>query len=200
MMKIVPNLFLLGLLALPVSMHADEVEAIRNVFTTFQSSLLAGDTVKAADTLAPSVTTYYDKLKPLAASNSTLPATTPPVDRLVVEVLRQRAGPQASKQSLAEMTAEGLRQGWIKLDGLQDVQIGAVSVTGNTATAGLIIKQEPTSWGIPFLKTAAGWKMDPLAFYKMGDFLLKAETARNGFDEQKTIHDIVASLPAKKKI
>ncbi len=200
MMKIASALLLLGLLALPVSTRADEAEAIRAVFTNFQHHLLSGDTVKASEALAPSVIAYYDKLKPLSANNSPLPTSTPPVDRLIVEVLRQRAGAQASKQSLAEMAAEGIRQGWIKLDGLEDIQIGTVSITGNTATAGLIVKQEPTSWGIPFLKTAAGWKMDPLAFYKMGDFLLKAETARNGFDEQKTIHDIVAALPTKKKI
>lgn len=199
MMKIASTLLVVCLLALPTAGRADEAESIRGVFTTFQSNLLAGDTVKAAEALAPSVSTYYDKLKPLAANNSALPATTPLVDRLVVEILRQRVGEQASKLTLPALAAEGLRQGWINLDGLQDIQIGAINVTGNTATAGLIIKQESTSWGIPFLKTASGWKMDPLAYYKMGDFLLKAETARNGFDEQKTIHDIVASLPARKK-
>lgn len=200
MMKMLRPLCLLLPLLLVLPARADDAGDIRSVFTTFKSQLLAGQTSQAAEALAPSLNEYFQQLKPLVLkANNPLPATTPVVDHLLVEILRQRAGAKIANQSLADVAADGLRQGWIKLDGLEDVQLGAINVTGQSATGALIVKGSPTSWSAPFLKTSAGWKIDPLAFYKIGDFLLKTEIARNGFNEQKTINEIAASLNAKKK-
>lgn len=200
MMKMLLPLCLLALLLPAFPAVADDAGEIRTVFATCKEQLLAGQTTQAAGALAPSVNAYYEQLKSQALKGaSSLPASTPSVDRLLIEILLQHAGSKLANQTLADVAANGLHQGWIKLDGLQDVQLGTIHVTGQTATGALLVKGKPTSWSAPFLKTPDGWKLDPLALYRIGDFLLKTEIARNGFNEQKTIHAIAASLNAKKK-
>lgn len=191
---------ILASLLSPLAVHADDAEAIRNVFASLKSDLLSGNTVKAANALAPSVASYYEQLKPFAINRSApLPANMPVVDHLVVEILRQRAGTNLANLHIADIATEGIRNGWIKLDGLNDIQLGAITVNGSNATGALIIKNTPSSWSLPFLKSGGDWKLDPLAFYNIGDLLLKTEIARNGFNEKKTVDSIVASLPTKKK-
>lgn len=178
--------------------RADDEATIRSTFDSFKSSVLAHNTTLAAALLAPSTNEYFERLKPLAISANPLPSSLPLVDHLLVEILRQRATGKVQGKTLAAVAAEGIDAGWISLKGLEDVTLGAVAVTGNSASGALVVKQQPTSWAVPFVKSGDKWKIDPLAYYKLGDFLLKAEMARNGFNERKTIDNVVSSLPKKK--
>lgn len=196
--RFIPLLLVAGLFISVNTLRADDESSIRSTFATFKSSVLAGNTTQAAKLLAPSALDYFERLKPLAMNAKPLPTDLPVVDHLLVEVLRQRAQGQVQGKDLAAVAAEGMQAGWIQVKGLEDVALGSVTVTGHSASGVLIVKNAPTNWSVPFAKNGDGWKIDPLAYYTLGDFLLKAEMARNGFNEKKTIDSVVASMPRKK--
>jgi hypothetical protein len=192
----------LTLIALPVatlSVHADDATDIQGVYTHFKTTILAHDTQKAAEAFAPSTFAYFDKIKSLAAKSSPVEISKLPVlDHLAVEILIKYAGTNLSQLTLPQIAADGIQKEWIQLEGLNNISLGAVTVNGSNAFAQVIVKDKPTKWSIPFVKTETGWKLDPLSYYKMGELILRAEVMRHKFDESGTINNIVDSMQKKK--
>lgn len=156
------------------SPSADEA-AVRLAFDRYKDAALAGDGAAAAAALADTTASFYDEARnaALTATKREL-ASLPPVQRLTALVMRGTLASDTLRSSSPEgLLVAAVDAGLIGEQGVKNVEIGEVTVSGDTATASAVVGGSSTPVELAFTQEGGEWKFDLLPLL---------EVARAGFE------------------
>jgi hypothetical protein len=140
----------------------DPVQAVKAAFDGYRAALKEGDGVTAARIVDSQTLKYYGTMKQMAL---TAPAAKVKqqsfLDRLMIVILRLRVElDRLRAMSSKQLFAHGVEQGWISKNSVANVQLGAVSVTKNTAVAQALRQGKPIPLSFSFHKEGGRWRFD----------------------------------------
>lgn len=174
------------------SPSADEAESVRLAFERYKDAALAADGAAAAAALADTTASFYD-----GARNAALTATQqelaalPPVERLTALVMRGTLDPETLRSSSPkELLVAAVDAGLIGEDGVRNLELGEVTVSGETATASAVARGSSTPIDLAFKREEGQWRFDLLPLLEV------AQAGFEGAAEQQgvTVDQLVETL------
>ncbi|MGW6932724.1 hypothetical protein ACWGE0_21895 [Lentzea sp. NPDC054927] len=179
--------------ATPAPAPTDESQ-VRAAFETYTKAGVAKDGDTAVPVMANSYLAMYDNARKLALTGTEQQVAAVPVSRRgFVYALRRDVDAAtlrtASPQELAKISVEN---GLVNEQAAANVKIGAVTVSGDTASAEVIAKGEVAPYRYSFVREEGAWKLDPkpmfdLADAAMADIAAKKNTTPDQMFEQAMI-------------
>lgn len=114
-----------------------DVAAVRGVFLGYKSALIAGDGKTAASLVDEATDTYFERLRDLALHGNEQEVKAHSfVERLLVLSMRQVLDRTTiESMSLADLIDVAMSEGWIAPQTLSQLDIGAIEVHGDEASA-----------------------------------------------------------------
>ncbi len=159
--------------------------AVRKVFNSYRSALLAGDGSTAAAFLTRSTYDYYDAVRRLALTGDAKTVQDQPLsDQMQILLYRARV-PRARLESLsaAGLIAHSIDQGWIGRSSAEKIQPGEVKVRGDAALVHVVIDGEDRGPGFRFDREEGAWRLDLVPVMRATDKSLRMALQRNGMSE-----------------
>jgi hypothetical protein len=149
----------------------DDTGAVHKAFETYTKAALAKDGAAAQGVLADTVSAYYDEARKLAltADDARL-AAVPTTQRLTVYVLRAEVEPAVLRDGTpADLLKTSFDQGLVGEDGIADLALGKVVVSGDQATAQAVVGGKEAPYSIAFLRQQGVWKVDIAPLMALAD-------------------------------
>jgi len=149
----------------------DDTGAVHKAFETYTKAALAKDGAAAQGVLADTVSAYYDEARKLAltASDDQL-AGVPTTQRLTVYVLRAEVEPAVLRAGTpADLLKTTFDQGLVGENGIAELTLGKVVVSGDKATAQAVVGGKEAPYSVTFLREQGGWKVDIVPLMTLAD-------------------------------
>ncbi len=184
-----------------------DAAAVVGVFEGYKAALMAGDGETAATLVDAGTLVYFGELQRLAltADEPTLKARTF-VDRLLVVSMRQVLAPaDLEVLELGDLMNLAVSEGWISPETVSQLDIGAVTVSGDQAVAEALSASLPTNSDDPegfdlhyqFFREQGAWKFGFSSLVDSLSRLVSEFTAQLGTDQDELIFLLVQSLTGK---
>ncbi|MFD9736509.1 hypothetical protein [Umezawaea sp. NPDC059074] len=155
----------------PTPAAPDDTGAVHKAFETYTKAALAKDGATAQGVLASTVSDYYDKARGLALTGTEADlATISPTRRLTVYVLRAEVEPGALRDGKpADLVKASFDKGLVGENGITDLVLGKVVVTGDKAVAPAVIGGQEAPYHVEFLREQGAWKVDIVPLMALAD-------------------------------
>lgn len=174
----------------------DEAAAVTLTFQNYKDAALAKDGTAAADLLADTTHAFYDESRTaaLTATEQEL-AALGPVERLTVLVMRgSLAADVLRSASPKKLLVAAVEAGLIGEAGTSNVDIGEVTVSGQTASAAAIVRGEVAPFDLAFVRQDGQWKFDLLPLLDLGRAGLEEAAKQQGM----TVDQLIESTLTQK--
>ena len=79
---------------------------------------------------------------------------------------------------------------------VQGIEIGPISITGNSASASVYYQKTLTALRLPFVKEGDAWEIDVMALLPYVEVLMRVDRAIKGETETQQIDQLVSKLPS----
>lgn len=155
----------------PAPAAPDDTGAVHKAFETYTKAALAKDGATAQGVLAGTASAYYDEARKLAltAEDDRLAAVST-TQRLTAYVLRAEVEPAVLRDGTpADLLKVSFDQGLVGEDGIADLALGKVVVSGDKATAQAVAGGKEAPYSIAFLREQGVWKVDIAPLLTLAD-------------------------------
>ncbi|HEX6345662.1 hypothetical protein [Umezawaea sp.] len=179
----------------PTSAAQDDTGAVHRAFETYTKAALAKDGATAQGVLADTVATYYDDARKLAltATDDQLTGITS-TQRLTVYVLRAEVEPALLRDgSPADLLRTSFDKGLVGEDGISDLALGKVNVTGDKASAQAVIGGREAPYTVDFVREQGVWKVDIAPLMTLADEGFTAAAEKQGTTVDALIDTVLVS-------
>ena len=149
----------------------DDTGAVHKAFETYTKAALAKDGATAQGVLADTVSKYYDDARKLAltAGDEQL-AGISSTQRLTVYVLRAEVEPAVLRSgSPADLLKISFDKGLVGEDGIAELALGKVNVTGDKASAQAVVGGQEAPYTVDFIREQGVWKVDIAPLMTLAD-------------------------------
>lgn len=174
--------------------------AIRGVFDSYRSALLAGDGAAAYEFLSQSSIDFYVEMRDLAltAPRAELVARSL-VDRLHVLTLRYVLAPQRlESMEPVDVVAYAVESGLIGQGTLQQQGLDEITVDGDEAEATILSEGSGTEFTYSFVQDPGGWKMDLLGVLDSANETFRDLIEEEGISETTFIFDTIEVITGQR--
>jgi hypothetical protein len=196
-----PDFIGMGGTGTPRDPPVDPEEApIRATFEAYRSALLARDGEGAVPHVSQSVLEYYGYVRDLALYASAAEVRARPLsDQLFVLLLRHRI-PSARLRGMTgrEVFAHGVAQGWISDEQTRTQQVGRIGVTGNMASAELLVGGRRSPVVLHFVRQEGAWKWDMLGIVQWMDTALRSVAESAGVTPEELLLQLTERVAGRR--
>ncbi len=188
---------------------SSEEARVKQVFIDYKNALVNGDGVAAAALVDQKTLEYFGELKDLAVSADEATVRARPfVDRLLTISMRQILAPSELRVlELGELMNRAVAEGWISPQTVAQLDIGKVTVTGDSATAEALSlnpalsleadSDEGAGLDYQFSRENDEWKFGFSSLVSSLNRMIEEFTAQLGTDQDELIFVLVQSLTGK---
>jgi hypothetical protein len=182
--------------AAPSAAHADDAEAIRQVFSTYKDAIISGDAEIVASATSQGTIDYFAEMQRSALCSS--PEETkeqPLVNRMLIVYYRHNV-PHATllEMSGREPFVYAAGHGWIVKESVEDVQLGSVKVRKKTRASAAQLRYGEPAGRIAFVKDPEGWRVDLARTMKATSRPMKLTAKRLEVPEEELVFGMNESL------
>ncbi len=179
----------------------DDTAAVHKAFETYTKAALAKDGAAAQGVLAGTVSTYYDDARKLALTGTDAQLTAiPPTQRLTVYVLRAEVEPAVLRDGKPEdLLRTSFDKGLVGENGIADLALGKVTVTGDTAVAPAVIGGQDAPYEVEFIRERGAWKVDIVPLMELADEGFTEAAKQQGTTIDSMIDGILVSKYGQEK-
>jgi hypothetical protein len=181
--------------------ESNEQAQVVQTFTEWKQAMIDQRTGHALVFIPSRVNDYLNVLnsgtgKPIGAPGPALSAS-PGVDLLLRTALEKKVPanmrPHLTLASLLQRIAD--RHLFNPRD-VKQIDLGAVSIEGNRASAEVYYQGTLTALRLPFIKEGEVWKIDVMALLPYAEVLMRVDRAIKGETEAQQVDQLVSKLPA----
>ncbi len=171
----------------------DDVADIRTTYADYVSALQAGDGTRAAALADSNTVAYYERMLALARTADSASVTRLNVmDRITVLGLRWNAGggdlgTMDARGAIAAGAATGVMGG----KELGSLELGTVTVEGNSASAPVRLGGFPVPAKFHFNKEGEEWKVDITPLFKISRMAFEQMALRSGTPTNEWLIDML---------
>jgi len=179
----------------PAPAAPDDTGAVHKAFETYTKAALAKDGATAQGVLASTVSAYYDKARGLALTGTEADlAAISPTRRLTVYVLRAEVEPGALRDGKpADLVEASFDKGLVGENGITNLALGKVVVTGDKAVAPAVIGGQEAPYDVEFLRERGAWKVDIVPLMELADEGFTAAAKEQGSTVESMVDGILVS-------
>jgi len=200
-MQLARSLVLVLALLLPVpALGQSDAEAVRSVFASYRSAILAGHGAEAAGLLSQSTYDYYEELRRLAlAGDAETVKAQSLVNRFQILLLRLRVPTdQLASLSSRELIARAVDEEWLGKVRTLELEPGDVLADGDVATLGIAVPGGGATPGFRFQREAGQWRLDLRPTLQVSNVALQMTARQRGLDENAFVFSLLESLIGRK--
>jgi hypothetical protein len=185
--------------AAPEQEAPEAAAGVRAAFAAYKSAATAGDGDGAAALVDRATLAYYGRaLEQARTAPPDAVRALPPLDKLVVLSIRHRVAPERlAALDGRGLVALGVADGWIGREGTAHLELGAVSVNGDVATAPVRADGQPAPFAITFRREDGGWRVDLTSVHAATAQALDAALAQRGMDADRFIEAALAQATGR---
>jgi hypothetical protein len=171
-----------------------QTEDIQLVYDRYREALMDRDGQQVAGIVTEESVRQFERLRDHALyldadSVRLLPIT----EALVVLLVRLRyTAEELEALDGRDFLAEAVGQGWIGREGTQRLEIGAIHIAGDEATADVIHDGHQTAMRMRFVRQDGAWKMRFDHTLSMGDNSLIALGTKHGLSAVQTVEAVLS--------
>jgi hypothetical protein len=179
----------------PTSTGPDDTGAVHKAFETYTKAAVAKDGATAQGVLAATVSDYYDQARKLALTGTDDQlAKISPTQRLTVYVLRAEIEPAALRDGKpADLLKTSFDKGLVGENGVADLALGKVVVTGDKAVAPAVIGGQEAPYEVEFLRERGAWKVDIVPLMQLADEGFTEAAEQQGSTVEAMVDGILVS-------
>lgn len=175
---------------------ADQTPAVKAAYDNYRKAALDKNGDAAAAVVAKPVLDFYvDAAKKALTATDTDLAGTPATTRIVVYTLRAEFEPDVLRAASGrELVKFAIDQGLISEQSVTNFELGAVTVTGDSAQGEAIRRGQQTPLKYAFTRENGEWKLDLMPLLDMGNGALE-DLAKQ---RQTTVDKLIDATLAQK--
>ncbi|MFD0203658.1 MULTISPECIES: hypothetical protein [Saccharothrix] len=175
---------------------AAEEEAIRQAFADYRDAARAKDGAAAAKVLSQDSLDYYREMRDLSLTGTAEQlgdqGTT---TMMMVYVMRAEFdATELRGMSAEQLVAAAVEKGLVSESSLDNVDLGTMTVDGETATAKMTVSGKPAGIEMTFRKEDGSWRFDAHSIMAAVDESLKAVAKQQGLSMEEFIDTALGSL------
>jgi hypothetical protein len=171
----------------------DDVAEVRSVFDGYMQALARGDGATAADLVDQNTIDYHERMVQLArTADSTEVARLDVMERIMVLGLRMQVDRETlrrmdGRQAVALGSSAGLAGG----SELAALDIGAVTVDGDRASAPIRLGGFPVPAKFHFTREQEGWRMDVTSLFDISRMAFDQMALRRGESSNEWLMELL---------
>jgi hypothetical protein len=175
-------------------------EAVRQTFAAYKRAIVADDGPAAAALLSTGTVEWYGKVLDLTLHGSSEEIEQlGTLEKLQVLGFRQRVPvDELRAMSPRELFAYAVRRGWVGKPNVGSTEIGAITVTDDTAVARALFAGKDSGQQYRFVREGDRWLFDQLPTLQAGGDLLTAAARDHGVPVDEFVQHLVESASGKK--
>jgi hypothetical protein len=175
---------------------ADEAPLVAAAFNGYKAAALAGDGPAAVQHLADTAYVFYDEARESALTASADELRRQPVStQLTVLFMRGSLDADLLREgSPEELVAAAIDAGLVGEAGLNRLELGDISVTGDKAKASVLVASKAAHLEMSFIRQGGRWTLDLLPLIRLSDAAFEEAARQQGL----TIDQLVDSTLAQK--
>lgn len=167
----------------------DESEAVRAAFNGYKQAILQENGTTAVGYVDTKTLDYYRRIKELALHGESYAVRAlSPMDKLMVLTIRNRV-PLATLQGMTpeSLFVHAVNEGWVGKESAAGNEVGAVEVTGDTATGVHVSRGQQSPYKWEFHKEDGRWKIDLTSIMPIADRALRQLILQSGASEDEFV-------------
>lgn len=166
-----------------------EEEVVRKTFEYYRQGILAGSGAEAFQWVDRNTVDYYNRILALATTADSATVRALDIqDRYMVQRIRHSISKEtALGMDGATLFAYAVENGMVGDSRLSDLEIGDVTITGDTATGAMIVKGKPSGLAFTFHKENGLWKIDLTSLFPAARTAFRNLQAASGKNEDEFI-------------
>jgi hypothetical protein len=175
-----------------------DVAGVKAAHEKYRQALLAKDGAAAAAAVDRETVAYYGRMRELAldADAATVKKQSV-VDKLMILRLRQQVGRAAIEgMDGAKLLAYGVEKGWIDSSSVQQAELGAVTVEGDSAAAELKLggRVAPPEYSWRFKREGGVWRVSLMPLLRMAEPAIQQAVKQSGLDDDAFVLAILEKV------
>lgn len=164
------------------SAEVDQAPLVLAAFNDYKAAALAADGPAAAALLASTVDDFYDQARGFALTATDAELRTQPVTTQVTALfMRGSLEPELLRTADPDqLVAAAVDAGLVGEQGVEQVQIGEVTVTGDRATAPALVDGQAGPFNFEFVREQGRWTLDLLPLLQQGSAVFEQVATQQG--------------------
>jgi hypothetical protein len=203
LLALITGSLLLGMAACSRKGDANEQAQVVRAFDSWKSALIDHQTDHAMAYIPRHVDDYLRALNADAGSfkpgANAAPSSSPGVDLLLRTALEKKVPSDLrSKLTLSALVQRITERHLFNTRNIQEIDLGPVSINGDSASAEVYYQGTLTALRLPFIKEGDGWKIDVMALLPYAEVLMRVDRAIKGKGETEAeqVDRLVSKLPS----
>ncbi|MFI6096354.1 hypothetical protein ACIA8G_12405 [Lentzea sp. NPDC051213] len=141
---------------------ADESPAVREALAAYTTAAVAKDGATAVTVVASTFLKVYDDVRKLALTATEQELADVPVSRRVIAYAMRGDLDAATLRSASpkDLVTAAFNKGLVNAQNTGGIELGAVAVDGDVASAEVLVKGEKAPYKFRFLREDGRWKLD----------------------------------------
>lgn len=185
----------------PTSTSADESPAVTTAFETYTKAALAKDGATAVSVVATPVFAYFEDIRKLALTGTEQELAAGKLSTRVT-VYTMRGGLDAATLrtgSAQDVVKSSIDKGLVGEQGISNLELGKITVTGDTASAEVTSRGQKAPFGLQFVREDGKWKFDMMPVMEMADAALAGLAKEKNLTPDQLVEQLLVSMygPAK---
>lgn len=185
----------------PTSPAADESAAVTAAFETYTKAALAKDGATAVTVVATPVFAYFEDIRKLALTGTEEELAAGKLSTRVT-VYGMRAGLDAATLrtgSAQDVVKASIDKGLVGEQGISNLELGKVTVSGDTASAEVTSRGQKTPLKLKFVREDGKWKFDMMPVLDMADAAFVSLAQEKNLTPDQLVDQLLVSMygPAK---
>ncbi len=202
---LLPLVFTLLLVACGDSGPKDDVGDVRTCYENYFDALRRADGPTAAQLVDTRTAVYYTSMLELARNaDSAQVAGLDMMDKLTVLGMRMRGSPEQLRgMDGRDAIALAVDAGMMGSNGIEGLELGAVTVEGDKARAPLTMHGFPTPAVFEFHREQGEWRIDLTSLFNISRMAFGQMAGGAGKSEQELIHELLeqtAGMPVPQDV
>ena len=176
-----------------------DARKVAAAFKEYQSAILNDQAFKAIQVVDQRTHDYYQNmLGTILSADSLAVEALPLLDRMTVLMTRYRV----PLDTLLRINGDGLflyaiRNGMVVKSGVMNLSCGPVTVTGDFASAQMLVNQELTPLEFHFYRENKQWRINLPSVFSVAQSGLQGLIASEGITENQFIQGILTTIPGQ---
>jgi hypothetical protein len=172
---------------------------VAKAFADWKNAVIAGRMDQALIYIPAPVESYLKTLNasPVTPPPGAAPSASPGVDLLLRTALEKKVPADLRAHlTLATLLQRISDRHLFNPRDVRQIDLGAVAIEGNRATAEVYFEGTLTALRLPFLKEGDGWKIDVMALLPYAEVLMRVDRAIKVETQAQQVDQLVSKLPA----
>lgn len=183
------------------SASADESPAVAAAFETYTKAALAKDGATAVTVVATPVFAHFENVRKLALTGTEQQLAAGKLSTRVT-VYTMRGGLDAATLrtgSAQDLVKASIDKGLVGEQGISNLELGKVTVTGDTASAEVTSRGQKAPFGLAFVREDGKWKFDMMPVLDMADTALVGLAQEKNLTPDQLVEQVLVGMygPAK---